>query len=141
MMEALKEAQNGSLPYGAVVVKDGKIVAKAGSGAPNDPTAHAEVKAIRMACMEQKTKYLTGCTLYSTCEPCAMCFGAAWWADIAEIVYGASLDDSAKYCAELPVSIKKLNQESGKKMLIRSGLLKDECASVLKRWETLNRTS
>lgn len=81
----------GGGPFGAVVVKGGKIVAEARNMVVhlNDPTAHAEITAIRQAALELKTFTLNGCTLYSSCEPCPMCFGAIYWAGIEKVVYAS----------------------------------------------------
>jgi deoxycytidylate deaminase len=86
---AMKEAKKASWPFGAVIVRDGEIIAQAGSGDGKDieidPTAHAEVNAIRRACVKLNTGNLAGAILYASCEPCALCFGAAWYANIKEI--------------------------------------------------------
>ena len=96
MREALALAQearaNNEVPVGAIVVKDGEIIGR-GSNAPissNDPTAHAEVRALRAAALHLRNYRLSGCTLYVTLEPCAMCAGAIIHARIARLVYGAS---------------------------------------------------
>lgn len=97
MKIALEEAKKASWPFGAVIVRDGKIIAQAGSGDGKDnaidPTAHAETNAIRRACVKLNTGDLSGATLYASCEPCALCVGAVWYANIKEIVYGTSFDD------------------------------------------------
>ena len=84
------EKQKGG-PFGAIVVKDGKIIARGSNQvtATNDPTAHAEVVAIRKACKALKTFQLTGCEIYTSCEPCPMCLGAAVMADIPHIVFAS----------------------------------------------------
>ena len=101
---AIEEAKKASWPFGAVVVHNGEIVAQAGSGHgkddETDPTAHAEVNAIRKACKNLNTSNLSGSILYASCEPCALCFGATWYANIREIVYGSSLDDLQKINGE-----------------------------------------
>jgi tRNA(Arg) A34 adenosine deaminase TadA len=84
-------------PFGAVVVHEGRIV---GEGAnrvvpDHDPTAHAEIVAIRAACRTLDRYALDGCVIYTSCEPCPMCLGAIWWARIAEIVYGNDRADAA----------------------------------------------
>ncbi|MEA4867731.1 MAG: nucleoside deaminase [Rikenellaceae bacterium] len=88
----------GGGPFGAVIVKDGKVVSAAGNTVTpdNDPTAHAEVNAIRNACKELKTFDLSGCVLYTSCEPCPMCLSASYWARIGRIYYAAGRDDAAK---------------------------------------------
>lgn len=85
-------------PFGAVIVKDDKVVGYGFNGVLdlNDPTAHAEVQAIRGACAALKTFDLTGATLYSSCEPCPMCLMAAKWANIDKIYYAATRKDAAK---------------------------------------------
>lgn len=88
----------GGGPFGAVIVKDGKVVSAAGNTVTpdNDPTAHAEVNAIRNACKELKTFDLSGCVLYTSCEPCPMCLSASYWARIGRIYFAAGRDDAAK---------------------------------------------
>ncbi len=87
----------GGGPFGAVIEKDGKIISACSNSVTpdNDPTAHAEVNAIRAACRELGTFDLTGCTLYSSCEPCPMCLSAAYWARVGKIVYAADRTDAA----------------------------------------------
>lgn len=105
----------GGGPFGAVVVKDGAVVGEGRNAVVprRDPTAHAEVVAIRVACATLGTHDLTGALIYTSCEPCPMCLGAVWWARIAEIVYGndradaaaIGFDDAALYdevCQPLP---------------------------------------
>ncbi len=100
LQKAVKESAHsvriGCSPFGAVIVKDGIIVAKAHNQVifHQDPTAHAEVSCIRKACRKLKTHDLSGCILYSSCEPCPMCLNAAKWANITQIFYAASRDDA-----------------------------------------------
>jgi len=83
-------------PFGAVVVRNGKVVAEAYNEvtSSNDPTAHAEVLAIRRACKKLKTFDLSGCEIYSSCEPCPMCLGAIYWARIKKLFYSATREDA-----------------------------------------------
>ena len=83
-------------PFGAVIVKHGKVIAAAGNSVirDNDPSAHAEVNAIRQACRAIKNWDLSGCVMYSSCECCPMCYSAAHWANIRSIFYAASWSDS-----------------------------------------------
>jgi tRNA(Arg) A34 adenosine deaminase TadA len=85
-------------PFGAVIVKDGRIVAEGANlvTSSNDPTAHAEVVAIRKACHELETFHLSGCEIYASCEPCPMCLAAIYWAHIDRIHYANSRDDAAR---------------------------------------------
>ena len=84
-------------PFGAVVVKDGKVIAEASNTVTvdNDPTAHAEVNAIRKACAALGTFDLSGCELYTSCEPCPMCLAACYWAHIDKVYYAADREDAA----------------------------------------------
>ncbi len=84
-------------PFGAVIVKDGKVVAEASNTVTvdNDPTAHAEVNAIRKACAALGTFDLSGCELYTSCEPCPMCLAACYWAHIDRVYYAADREDAA----------------------------------------------
>ncbi len=85
-------------PFGAVVVKDGVVIATGANHvtASNDPTAHAEVTAIRNACQALGTFVLDGCEVYTSCEPCPMCLAAIYWARCSAIYYGNDADDAAK---------------------------------------------
>ena len=85
-------------PFGAVVVKDGKVIATGTNQVTtiNDPTAHAEVIALRNACQELGTFKLDGCELYTSCEPCPMCLAATYWARCKAIYYGCTAADAAK---------------------------------------------
>ncbi len=96
-IELAKEGvKNCGGPFGAVVVKDGKIVAEAYNEVTltNDPSAHAEVLAIRRACKLLNTFDLSGCEVYSSCEPCPMCLGAMYWAKVGKLYYSATRDDA-----------------------------------------------
>ena len=88
--------QNGGGPFGAVIAKDGEVVATGVNRvtANNDPTAHAEVSAIREACRMLKSFKLDGCVVYSSCEPCPMCLSALYWAGISKIYYANTKDDA-----------------------------------------------
>lgn len=94
---ALKSVDNGGGPFGAVIVKDGKVIASASNSVTidNDPTAHAEVNAVRAACRSLGAFKLEGCTVYSSCEPCPMCLSALYWAGVARIFYGNTKEDAA----------------------------------------------
>lgn len=91
----VKKALGG--PFGAVIVKNGKIIAKSANkvALTQDPTAHAEVSAIRMACKKTGSFDLSGCVLYASCEPCPMCLGAIYWARIDRIYYANTKADAA----------------------------------------------
>ncbi|BAC12340.1 nucleoside deaminase [Oceanobacillus iheyensis] len=95
---AVSNISQGGGPFGAVIIKDNKIIAEGTNQVTNynDPTAHAEVQAIRQACEKLSTFELKGCTLYTSCEPCPMCLGAIYWARVDAVYYGANRKDAAK---------------------------------------------
>ncbi len=93
---SVQNVDNGGGPFGAVIVKDGEVVATGVNRvtATNDPTAHAEVSAIRAACRKVGNFKLDGCTVYSSCEPCPMCLSALYWAGVNRICYGNTKTDA-----------------------------------------------
>jgi len=93
---AERNVENGGGPFGAVIVKDGEVVATGVNRVTsnNDPTAHAEVSAIRSACQKLGSFKLDGCIVYSSCEPCPMCLSALYWAGVKAIVYGNIKEDA-----------------------------------------------
>lgn len=94
---SIKSVRNGGGPFGAVIAREGKIIAEGSNGVTiyNDPTAHAEVTAIRKACEKLGTFDLTGCEIYTSCEPCPMCLGAIYWAHLDKIYYANDRKDAA----------------------------------------------
>ncbi len=133
MRLAVKEAKKGDYPFGAIIVKDDKIIAKTHNTAKGiDPTQHAEINAIRKACKIINNKYLEGCTLYSTCEPCPMCFTAALWAHVSRIVYGAGIEDIKEDNWRIDVECNYLNNKSGNKIKIKGGVLRKDCLDLFK---------
>jgi len=93
---SVKNVENGGGPFGAVIVKDGEIIAQGFNQVTrtNDPTAHAEVLAIREASKKLNTFDLSGCEIYTSCEPCPMCLGAIYWAHIDKVYYGNNKVDA-----------------------------------------------
>lgn len=94
---SIENVKNGGGPFGAVIVKNGEIIAQGVNRvtANNDPTAHAEISVIRAACEKLQTFDLSGCEIYTSCEPCPMCLGAIYWAHIDKIYYGNNKHDAA----------------------------------------------
>lgn len=94
---ATENVRSGGGPFAALVVRDGRVVGRGTNQVTvgHDPTAHAEVMAIRSACAELQTHQLTGCAIYTSCEPCPMCLGAIYWARPDRVVYAASRFDAA----------------------------------------------
>ncbi|MFH1420892.1 MAG: nucleoside deaminase [Candidatus Aenigmatarchaeota archaeon] len=130
MRLAIKEGKKGDFPFGAIIVKNNRILSAAHNTAKSDSTAHAEINAIRKACKKLGNTNLSGCTLYSTCEPCPMCFTAAWWSRISKIVYGAEGKDVPEDEWKIDVSCAYLNRKSGSKINIKGGFLRDECKKL-----------
>lgn len=130
MKEALKEArqasEKGEVPVGAVVVADNMIIARAHNLTErlNDVTAHAEMQAITAAANQIGSKYLIDCVLYVTLEPCVMCAGALFWAQISGLVYGAS-DDQRGFTRVTPSLIHS-------KTVVTKGVMENESAVILK---------
>lgn len=93
---SVENVANGGGPFGAVIVREGEVVATGVNRVTdeNDPTAHAEVKAIREACAKLHCFKLDGCTVYTSCEPCPMCLSALYWAGVERIIYGNTKDDA-----------------------------------------------
>lgn len=93
---AEENVDRGGGPFGAVIVKDGEVVATGANSVTltNDPTAHAEVNAIRRACHDLQTFSLKGCVIYSSCEPCPMCLSALYWAGVSRIFFGNTKEDA-----------------------------------------------
>lgn len=128
----------GQTPFGACIVKNDQVVACSHNivWKNTDITAHAEITAIRVACKKLKTIDLLGCTIYSTCEPCPMCFSACHWARISRIVYGASIKDAANFgFNELAVSNFTLKKIGKSVIKITSGLLLKEIVELFKFWQ------
>lgn len=137
MFIALKEAEKAAaideVPVGALIVKDGKIIARAHNQREkrNDPTGHAEILAIRAACRKVDSWRLVGCTIYVTIEPCSMCAGTILWARIAKIVYGANDPKGGALGSSYNLFEQKgLNHQ----LEIKGGVLQDECASIISEY-------
>ncbi len=134
---------HGQSPFGAVIVKDGQIVAERHNSVwkDGDPTAHAEVNALRLAASELKTFDLSGCTLYSTCEPCPMCLAATHWAKVDRVVFGATIADAQKAgFTEMPIPAADLARMGGSRLKVEGGLLQDECAALFEEWKRGGRS-
>ena len=100
-----------------------------------DSTAHAEICAIRKACRALNTIELSGCTIYSTCEPCPMCFSAMHWAKISKVVFGARIEDSKHFgFNELAISNERLKQEGGLKIEIEGNFMRNESIRLFEYW-------
>ncbi len=129
--------KKGQTPFGACIVKNGEIISYCHNQVwqSTDITAHAEMLAIRTACKNLGTIDLAGCVIYSTCEPCAMCFSACHWANISKIVYGASIKHAKRFgFNEIEISNKDLKQLAGSAIEIISDFMRDECLGLFELW-------
>jgi tRNA(Arg) A34 adenosine deaminase TadA len=127
----------GQTPFGACIVKDDRLIAAAHNTvwASLDSTAHAEINAIRAACAALRSIDLAGCTIYSTCEPCPMCFAACHWAKISTIVYGASIADARRTgFSELTIANAEMKRIGNSPMRIIAGVSVPECRRLFDEW-------
>ena len=141
MDRAIREARKNLVrpdggPFGACIVKDGRIVAVARNTVlASDATSHAEVNAIRKASKKLRTFDLTGCEIYSTTEPCPMCFGAIHWARIGTVYYGTGIRDAARAgFNELRISNAQMKALGGSKIRLVPGFMRAECQKLFDAW-------
>jgi guanine deaminase len=135
---AEKGVRSGNSPFGSCVVKGGRVVALAHNTVlqKKDATNHAEMNAIRLACRNLKSHELRGCVIYSTTEPCPMCFSAIHWAKIGGIVFGTSIGDvKALGFSELTVSDRRMKREGHSPVKIVEGFMRDENLGLLSYWK------
>lgn len=124
-------------PFGAVIVKDGKVIAKSANKVTttNDPTAHAEVSAIRLACKKLKMFDLSGCVIYTSCEPCPMCLSAVYWAKIDLIYYANTKQDADDIGFSDKFIYDELKKPMNKRQLPIKQMMRDEAQQAFKLWE------
>lgn len=129
-------ANNHGGPFGAVVVKDNQIIGRGHNCVPstNDPTAHAEVNAIRNACQQLGTFNLQGYTIYTSCEPCPMCLAAIYWARLDKIYYGANQEDAANIGFDDRFFYQEINKPINDRTIPEERLLAEEAKTVLAQW-------
>ncbi len=144
MRLAIKEARKNIKtmeggPFGACIVKDGRVLAVARNTVlKSDASGHAEINAIRGASRRIKNFDLSGCAIYSTTEPCPMCFSAIHWAKIGAVIYGTGICDANKIgFNELNISSGKMKKEGSSKVKLFPGCLKKECLDLLREWGSL----
>jgi tRNA(Arg) A34 adenosine deaminase TadA len=127
----------GGGPFGAVIVRDGEIIATGTNRVvPNsDPTAHAEVMAIRAACAKLGTFKLTGCTVYSSCEPCPMCLSALYWAGVSRICYGNTKDDAKAIDFDDSFIYDQLELNYGDRSIKCEHFMRQEALKAFRKWE------
>lgn len=129
--------RNAGGPFGAVIVKDGKIVGEGVNTvtATNDATAHAEINAIRNACRALNTFDLTGCELYTSCEPCPMCWAASYWAHLGVIYYGNRAEDAARIHFADAFLYAQLAMPREKRAIPEHELLREQAWESFQAWE------
>ena len=142
MRRAIALAQEGMMaeaggPFGAVVVKDGQIIAEGFNQvtSTNDPTAHAEIVAIRKACEKSNQFQLEGCTLYTSCEPCPMCLGAIYWARPDKVVFAADRIDAAHAHFDDAFIYEEIGRDIKSRKIPFAQLLRDEALKVFESWK------
>ncbi|TXK44882.1 nucleoside deaminase [Pontibacter qinzhouensis] len=134
-IEKMKAGFGG--PFGAVVVRDGQIIARGYNNvlSSNDPTAHAEVDAIRKACQALGTFQLTDCDLYTSCEPCPMCLGAIYWARPRQVYYGNTKADAAQAGFDDQFIYEELDKALPDRHIPMLQLLREEALAGFEAWE------
>jgi guanine deaminase len=142
MEEAVKEAYKAIRkgeggPFGAVIVKDGEIIARAHNEVikTNDPTMHAEVNAIRKATKKLGRFDLSDCEIYSTCEPCPMCFAAIHWAKMKNLYFGASRFDAAAIDFDDQYIYDVINKKADVEQVVTKVIDAEECLEPFKEWQ------
>ena len=140
MREAIKlsaeSVQSGGGPFGAVIVRNGEIIARGENRVTvcNDPTAHAEVSAIREAAARMGTYDLRGCEIYSSCEPCPMCLGAIYWARLDRLYYAGTRADAANVGFDDAHIYEELPLDPSQRELPTQTLLREEAQRVFEAW-------
>ncbi len=141
MMRAIELARRGMEsnaggPFGCVVVRNGEIVGEGSNQvtSTNDPTAHAEIVAIRNACANLGTFQLDGCTIYTSCEPCPMCLGAIYWARPSHVYYGGTQSDAAEAGFDDAHIYRELEKPNDERQRPMTNLLREEAREVFAAW-------
>ncbi len=134
-IQNIREDKGG--PFACVIVKDGKVVARGTNlvTSTNDPTAHAEVVAIREACKALGTFQLTGCEVYATCEPCPMCLGAIYWARPDKIYYAGSKEDAAKAGFDDLFLYEEISRKISDRKIPTEQIMRVEALAAFREWE------
>lgn len=139
---ARRGIRKGQTPFGACIVMGSEIVSTAHNEVwlRNDITAHAEIMAIRKACRELGTIDLSGCEIYSTTEPCPMCFSACHWARISRIVFGARIGDAQQSgFHEMTISNRRMKSIGGSSIAIVGGVLREDSLNLFRLWSAHSR--
>ena len=140
---SIKNIRNNGGPCGCVIVKNNKIISEGVNGVTqkNDPTAHAEIVAIRNACKKLNTFDLSGCELYTSCEPCPMCLSAIYWSHIDLVYYGNSRENAAEIQFDDKFIYDEMKKDINERKIPLKQILKDEAIKAFDLWaETENKT-
>ncbi len=135
---SIKNVEQGGGPFGAVVVKEGQIIARGANRVTsnNDPTAHAEVNAIREACQKLNTFDLSGCIIYTSCEPCPMCLGAIYWARIDKVYYANTKTDARNIGFDDSFIYDEIAVPINQRQIKFEQLLPDEGIKAFQKWQS-----
>ena len=134
---SIENIDGGGGPFGAVIVRDGEVIATGTNRVvPNvDPTAHAEVMAIRNACAKLGTFQLTDCTIYSSCEPCPMCLSALYWAGVRRICYGNTKDDAKAINFDDSFIYDQLELNYADRSIKCEHFMRSDALAAFRKWE------
>jgi tRNA(Arg) A34 adenosine deaminase TadA len=134
-LENVRSGRGG--PFAAVVVKDGRIIAEGTNRvtSTNDPTAHAEIVAVREACRTLNSFQLTGCEVYTTCEPCPMCMGAIYWARPARVYFAATAADAARFGFDDSFIGQELQRPPAERKIPMTQMMPEEALAAFSLWE------
>ena len=134
---SIKNAETIGGPFGCVIVKDNKIISEGSNKvtSTNDPTAHGEIVAIRNACLKLNTFNLSGCELYSSCEPCPMCLSAIYWSHIEKIFYANSRNDAKNIDFDDSFIYSEINKKIEDRKIKMTQMLRDEALKAFKIWD------
>ena len=134
---SLENVEREGGPFAALVVRDGEIIAEGVNNVTlnNDPTAHAEINAIRIASRKLGTFDLSGCILYSSCEPCPMCLGAIYWARISRVCFGNTREDAQEYGFDDSQIYKQIDLPLDKREIQFKRLLAPQALQAFRNWE------
>jgi guanine deaminase len=133
-IDGAQSGQGG--PFGAVIVREGKIIAEGMNRvtSTNDPTAHAEVLAIRQACEKLRAFELKDCELYTSCEPCPMCLGAIYWARLSRIYFASTAEDAAKIGFDDSFIYEELKQPHARRRIPAIQIMREEALTGFAAW-------
>ena len=140
---SIQNIHNNGGPFGCVIVKNDKIISEGVNGVTqkNDPTAHAEIVAIRNACTELNTFDLSGCEMYTSCEPCPMCLSAIYWSHIDIVYYGNSRENAAEIEFDDKFIYDEIKKDIDERKIPLKQILKDEAIKAFNLWaQTENKT-